>query len=175
MLELLLHCHYVVAVDDARLGFPEVTLPVVPGMEGCHWPLRRATGEGRTRVLELLLTGRPVKAADAVGWLIDHAASLEDALATAWSVASTGEGLPRRPLEEGVLADVPEAPADLPRAGSPGMEAARKAIVACARAAAGAPLAEALPIQARLAAEFLAGEACRKGAVGGEYSKTMKV
>ena len=42
-LELLMHCHYLVAVEDALLGMPEVTLPVVPGMEGCHWPFRKAT------------------------------------------------------------------------------------------------------------------------------------
>ena len=46
MLELMSHCHYLVAVDDAAMGFPEVTLPVVPGMEGCHWPFRRTDGEG---------------------------------------------------------------------------------------------------------------------------------
>src|SRR5262249_18586873 len=40
MLEMAVHCHYLVAVEDARLGWPEVTLPVVPGMEGCHWPYR---------------------------------------------------------------------------------------------------------------------------------------
>ena len=44
-LELMLHCHFVVAVDDASLGMPEVTLPVVPGMEGCHWPLRKVGSE----------------------------------------------------------------------------------------------------------------------------------
>ena len=42
MLELLMNCHPLVAVEDARLGWPEVSLPVVPGMEGCHWPFRRA-------------------------------------------------------------------------------------------------------------------------------------
>jgi hypothetical protein len=33
MLELMMHCHYLLAVEDAVLGMPEVTLPVVPGME----------------------------------------------------------------------------------------------------------------------------------------------
>ena len=80
MFELLLHCHYLVAHDGASLGFPEVRVPVVPGMEGCHWALRRAEKDDWPKVLEMLLTGRPVKAADAVGWLIDHAAPLEDAL-----------------------------------------------------------------------------------------------
>ena len=175
MAELLLHCHWVVAVDDARFGFPEVTLPVVPGMEGCHWPLRRTSGEGRTRVLEMLLTGRPVKAIDAVGWLVDHAAPLDDALRVAWSLASGGEGPPRRPLEEGPLGGGLEPPAGLPEADGPAVEAGRRAIMECVRAACGATLADALALQARLAAEFLAGEACRRGAVGAERARTMNV
>jgi enoyl-CoA hydratase/carnithine racemase len=175
MLELLLHCHYVVAVDDTRFGFPEVTLPVVPGMEGCHWPLRRAAKDDWPKVLRLLLSGSPVKAADAVGWLIDHSAPLEDALQMAWSVASGGPGLPRRPLEEGPLSELPGDVANLPEPHSPAMEVARAAIMDCVRAAGGVPLAEALGIQARMAAEFLAGPACRKGVVGAEYTKTMVV
>ncbi|HZD05978.1 MAG TPA: hypothetical protein VE173_13790, partial [Longimicrobiales bacterium] len=87
MLELLLHCHHVVAVEDARLGWPEVTLPVVPGMEGCHWPLRRAPREAWPRLLEMLLTGRPVAAREAVGWLIDAAGPLEEAVRMAWALA----------------------------------------------------------------------------------------
>jgi enoyl-CoA hydratase/carnithine racemase len=174
MLELLMHCHYVVAVDDARFGFPEVTLPVVPGMEGCHWALRKAPKDAWPKVLDMLLTGRPVKAGDAVGWLIDHAAPLEGALQTAWSLA-TGRGkLEPRPLEEGVLADIAD-PAGLPDADGPGMETARQAIMACARAASAVTSAEALEVQAKLAAEFLASPACLKGAVGAEYTKTMKV
>ncbi|HKQ58363.1 MAG TPA: enoyl-CoA hydratase/isomerase family protein, partial [Candidatus Eisenbacteria bacterium] len=86
MLELLMHCHHLVAVEDARLGWPEVTLPVVPGMEGCHWPFRRAPREHRPRLLRMLLTGETVRARDAVGWLVDHAASMEQALRTAWTL-----------------------------------------------------------------------------------------
>ena len=66
-------------------------------------------------------------------------------------------------------------PADLPEANSPGMEIAREAIMDCVRAAGGVSLAEALEIQARMAAEFLASATCGKGVVGAEYTKTMKV
>ena len=88
MLELLIHCHYLLAVESASLGMPEVTLPVVPGMEGCHWPFRKADREHWPRLLEMLLTGRPVRAADAVGWLVDDAGDLEHTLKTAWSLAN---------------------------------------------------------------------------------------
>jgi enoyl-CoA hydratase/carnithine racemase/3-hydroxyacyl-CoA dehydrogenase len=177
MLELLAHCRWTVAVEDARLGWPEVTLPVVPGMEGCHWPLRRAPGEeARRRILDMLLTGRPVKAADAVGWLIDWAGPIEEAVRMAWTLASGGDhDLTARPLEQGALTDLSSDVGALPPADGPGMEAARAAILACARSAGGASLADALDLQARQAAEFLAGPACRAGAVGAEYVKTTKV
>jgi len=176
MLELLVHCHWVVAVEDARLGWPEVTLPVVPGMEGCHWPLRRAPRDAWPRILQMLLTGRPVKATDAVGWLIDWAGPVEQAAAKAWSLATGAHhGLDARPMEAGALEDVPDDVAGLPEADSPGMDAARGAILECARLAGGAPLDEALEIQARLAADFLAGPVCRAGSVGAEWAKTTQV
>jgi enoyl-CoA hydratase / 3-hydroxyacyl-CoA dehydrogenase len=176
MLELLMHCHYVVAVEDAQLGWPEVTLPVVPGMEGCHWPLRRASRDDWPRLLKLLLTGRPVAATDAVGWLIDYAAPLGDALRTTWSLATGADhGLEQRPLEEGVLDGAPGDIGTLPEPDSVAMESARKAILDCARDACGAPLSEALEIQAKRAADFLAGATCRGGVIGAEYTKTMRV
>jgi enoyl-CoA hydratase/carnithine racemase len=134
MLELLLHCRYVVAVEGASLGFPEVSLPVVPGMEGCHWPLRKAESEHWPKVLHLLLSGRPVRAEGAVGWLIDYSGPMEDALKTAWQLASGGDhGIPERSIETGVLDGVPANVSDLPPADSEGSEIARRAIVACAR------------------------------------------
>ena len=69
-LELMLHCHYLVAVDDVQFGMPEVTLPVVPGMEGCHWSFRKRSKPGDwPKLLQMLMTGRPVRASEAVGWL----------------------------------------------------------------------------------------------------------
>ena len=176
MLELLMHCHYVVATEEAVFGWPEVTLPVLPGMEACHWPLRRAPRDAWPRVLELLLTGRSVAAPDAVGWLIDHAAPLESALGVAWSAArGDGHELKLRPLEEGPLEQIPAEISGLPEPDGPATAVARKAILDCAQDAAAAPIAEALEIQARRAAEFLAGAACRGGAVGAEYTKTTRV
>ena len=176
MLELVTHCHFVVAVDGAQLGMPEVTLPVVPGMEGCHWPLRKATEDQRPKLLQLLLSGRPVAAGDAVGWLIDHAGSIDDVLATAWTLASGGKtGIARRALDAGAMRDIPADVPGLAPAGSPATEAARKAILDTVRAACNASLAEAITIQARHSAEFMVTEACRRGVVGSEFTKTMKV
>src|SRR6185503_19752667 len=115
MLELMAHCHHLVAVEDASLGFPEVTLPVVPGMEGCHWPFRKAPRDSWPKLVTLLLSGAPVKAKNAVGWLVDAAAPLDVALGTAWALATGTDGGPkRRAIEKGALRDVPREAAGLP-------------------------------------------------------------
>ncbi len=175
MLELMTHCHYVVAVEDCRLGFPEVTLPVIPGMEGCHWPFRKTSADQWPVLLKLLLEGRPVKASDSVGWLVDVAAPMAGALkATASLLARDDAGVPRRELEEGPLSGVPtEVPGITP--GDDATEAARRAIVATVVAACGASLSDALGIQAGHSADFMTSKACRRGAVGQEAARTLKV
>jgi enoyl-CoA hydratase/carnithine racemase len=172
-LELLMHCHYLVAVEDSLLGMPEVTLPVLPGMEGCHWPFRKADPSHWPRLLQLLLTGTPVKAKDASGWLIDYSGPLPEALAAAWSLAS-GEAaaLTKRKLNEGVLKDIPTA-AGLPGSDNPATEAARKAIADTIRDSCGVPLSEALDLQARHCADFLTTLFCREGTIGAEFQRAM--
>jgi enoyl-CoA hydratase/carnithine racemase len=176
MLELLIHCHYLVAVDDAQLGWPEVTLPVVPGMEGCHWPFRKANSDHWPKLLRLLLTGRPARATDALGWLVDYAGPLDQAIQTAWKVASSSDhGLQQRTVEGGALKKIPTDVGDLPAADSPAMEAARAAIIECMQQACALPLSEALEVQAKRSADFLASATCREGQVGAEYTRTMSV
>jgi len=176
MLELLMHCHYLVAVDGARLGMPEVTLPVVPGMEGCHWPFRKAQTEDWGKVLGLLLRGRAVRASEAVGWLIDDAGSLEEALGMAWALAAGGEGsLPRREVEGGILEGVPTEVPGLPDTGGALGRAAKTAIVECVQGACGSTLSEALGRQARHSAAFMISSACKEGEIGAQYTKTMMV
>jgi enoyl-CoA hydratase/carnithine racemase len=165
-LELMLHCHYVVAVDGAALGFPEVTLPVVPGMEGCHWPMRRTDADGRKKVLNMLLSGAPVKAKDAVGWLIDSAGSMEETLQTAMKIVSGGDhGLKKRALEEGALDSVPE---DVPGLAA---DPAREAISKCVQDSCASPLDKALEIQSKHSADFMVSKYCTGGVIGGIYKK----
>lgn len=176
MYELLMHCHYVVAVDDARLGWPEVSLPVVPGMEGCHWPFRRTKAEHWPKLAHALLAGELVRARDGVGWLLDAAEPMEKALATVWGLASgTRNDIPRRGLETGPLAGLSTTVASVPAADDPLVEAGRAGIAACVAQSCAKPEAEALKLQARLAAEFLASKACRDGRVGAEYARVMAV
>lgn len=174
-LELLMHCHYLVAVEDARLGMPEVTLPVLPGMDGCHWPFRKTEPSQWPRLVQLLLTGEPVKAKDAVNWLVDYSGSMQDALATAWSLASgSATGVTKRKLNEGILKDVP-AEAGIPVSDNPATEAARKAIMDSIRESCGVPLPEALDLQARRCADFFTTSFCKHGTIGTEHQRTMMV
>ena len=174
MLELLMHCHHLVAVDDARLGWPEVTLPVVPGMEGCHWPFRRAPREAWPRLLRMLLTGETARAREAIGWLVDFAGPMDDALRAAWTLAIAGErAVRRRALEPGGLAGVTTDLAGIPEPESAGETEVRRAFIRCIEDACAATAEVALEVQARHAAEFLASPACRAGRVGAERTRTM--
>jgi enoyl-CoA hydratase/carnithine racemase len=176
MLELLMHCHYLVAVDGAELGMPEVTLPVVPGMEGCHWPFRRVAPEHWPRLLELLLDGHSVQAGETVGWLADFVGGLDEALQIAYTVASGGDHcFAMRSLEEHSLDGVAEALPDLAAVSGPGMDSGRKAILDTVRAATSATLGEALEIQARHSGGFMTCDACRKGVIGTAWKKTVLV
>lgn len=175
MLELMLHCHVIVATDGTQLGFPEVTLPVVPGMEACHWPFRKTKADGWTRLMALLLSGKPVRAEQAVGWLTDASGSIDDVLSAAWAIATGTSTVKRRPFDEGRLTGVPNTAPNLPPIEGPALEAARQAIVDCVQASCGAPLAEAIGMQAGHSGAFMTSGACRKGRVGTEFAKTMVV
>jgi len=175
MLELMMHCHFLVSVDGAQLGMPEVTLPVVPGMEGCHWPFRKARPSDHPKILELLLGGRSVAAKDSVGWLVDYAGPMEKALKTAWQVASGAkhELKLRRVLKEAVK--VPKTVRGIPPTDHPMLEAARQAIMDSIQASCRVPLAKALEIQAKHSAGFMVTKECRKGAVGESARKVLEV
>ncbi|MEW5994000.1 MAG: hypothetical protein AB1744_06350 [Candidatus Zixiibacteriota bacterium] len=175
-LELLMHCHYLVATEGAALGMPEVTLPVVPGMEGCHWPFRKTRSEDWPKLLHLLLGGKPVNAEEAVGWLIDFAGSTEESLRMAWKTATEGERGPiqRRRVVEEALKGIPSE-ISLPDTGNPAVGTARKAIMDCIQASCGSSLSEALTVQAKHSANFMSSRFCREGVIGAESAKVMNV
>ena len=174
-LELLMHCHYLVAVEDTVLGMPEVTLPVVPGMEGCHWPFRKADRAQWPKLVRMLLTGAPVKAKDAVDWLIDYSGPMQESLAMVWSLASGGaSGVPMRELDEGILQGIP-VDVGVSVSDSPATEAAKTAIMHSIKDSCGVALSEALGVQAKHSAGFTVTSLCREGSIGAEYLKTMMV
>jgi enoyl-CoA hydratase/carnithine racemase len=175
-LELMAHCHYLVATAEVSLGFPEVTLPVVPGMEGCHWPFRKAAPSDWPKIASLLVTGKPVDAGGAVGWLVDFAGPVEEALKVAYRLASGGGGIERRAvcetkLEKIASLAVPELDQQAPQS----VVAARRAIWDAVLKSCGCTLGEALTVQSKVSAAFMASPICNKGKVGAEVGKALKV
>ena len=64
-LELVLACDFAYAVNAARFALTETTLGLIPGAGGTQ-TLPRAVGEHRAK--EIVLTGRPFGAAQAMAW-----------------------------------------------------------------------------------------------------------
>jgi hypothetical protein len=105
--------------------------------------------------------------------LIDYAGSTEEALKTTWKIATEGDsGVRGRTLESGALKGIPRE-TDLPAAGDPATDAARKAILDCVQASCGTSLADALAVQTKHSAGFMTTEHCRRGRVGEERARTM--
>src|SRR6201995_4954321 len=61
--EMTLLSDFAYAADNARFGLPEVTLGIMPGLGGTQ-PLTRQAGE--RRALEILVSGRPLTAQEAL-------------------------------------------------------------------------------------------------------------
>lgn len=173
-LELLSHCHYLVADENAKLGFPEVTLPVIPGMEGCHWPFRKTDSTHWPNLLNMLLNGQFVNAGEGQNWLVDFAGSQADILKTAWDLVTDKlPSIPQREFStESIEIDMSNF--NIPTTNHAN-EIARKAIIETIQHACSVPWSEALDIQARHSAEFMVSEACKRGSIGREFIKVMKV
>lgn len=175
-LELMVHCHYLVAEENASLGMPEVTLPVIPGMEGCHWPLRKMNSANYKDFLHFILSGKSIKAKDSVGWLTDYAGNMEDSIKMAWKLASgANHGFKKRELNEKSISDIPTEISGLANTEDETISEARKAIMSCIQNSCKATLADAISIQAKHSGDFMTTKLCKKGVVGSAYMKTWKV
>lgn len=88
-LELVLMSDIVIAADNARFGFPEITLGVLPQMGGAALLAGRV---GRAKAMDILLTGRHVGAQEAlacglVSRVVDGADLLNEVGETAERIA----------------------------------------------------------------------------------------
>ncbi len=76
-LEIALAAHYRVALTDAKLGLPEVQLGLIPGAGGT---VRAPRLIGAKAALDLMLSGRPINAKDALAiGLVDRVGEGQDA------------------------------------------------------------------------------------------------
>lgn len=71
-LELASSCHARVAAARTRLGQPETTVGVLPGLGGCHLIHRAARSDAAARINELLLTGHSFPAEEGATWGFVH-------------------------------------------------------------------------------------------------------
>ena len=91
-LEMALACDFAYASENAKLGFPEVTLGIIPGFGGTQ-KLGRLLG--RSRANELIFTGKVITAAEAREWGIVNAVFpaaelIGKAMETARKIAGNG-------------------------------------------------------------------------------------
>ena len=99
--EVAMACTCRVAARTAKLGFPEITLGIIPGYGGTQ-RLPRLVGRGRA--LEMLLTGAPVTAEEAwriglVNRVVEAAALPAEAAALAAALAAQAPEAVRRILD----------------------------------------------------------------------------
>jgi 3-hydroxyacyl-CoA dehydrogenase/enoyl-CoA hydratase/3-hydroxybutyryl-CoA epimerase len=109
-LELALACRYRIAADDPRvsLGFPEVQLGIHPGFGGT---VRGPALVGVRAGLDLMLTGRPLRAAQALSvGLVDRLAPLAELKAAAARLATDAPPLHRPAFIDRLLALAPARP-----------------------------------------------------------------
>jgi enoyl-CoA hydratase/carnithine racemase len=87
--ELAMMCDFIIAADNAKLGQPEITLGLMPGAGGTQRLTRFA---GKSKAMDLILTGRMMEAAEAeraglVARVVPAGRLLEEALAAAKKIA----------------------------------------------------------------------------------------
>ena len=113
-LELALACDIRMATEEAKLGFPETNLGLMPGAGGTQ-RLPRIVGIGRAK--ELIFTGRVITAAEAfnlgiVEYVVHSAMLMKEALKLAGTLAdksAVAMRVSKRAIMEGV--EMPLAPA----------------------------------------------------------------
>ena len=88
--ELAMMCDFILAADTAKFGQPEIKLGVMPGAGGTQ---RLTRFVGKSKAMEMILTGRMMDAAEAersglVSRVVPAASLIEEALKVAGAIAA---------------------------------------------------------------------------------------
>lgn len=84
-LELALSCHFRIASDNAKLGFPEVSLGVIPGYGGTQ---RLAQLVGKGRAMEMIMTAKMITTQEAFSFgLVNQVVAQEELLTICQKIA----------------------------------------------------------------------------------------
>lgn len=89
-LELAMMCDLIIASETAKFGMPEITLAIMPGAGGTQ---RLVRAVGKSKAMDLILTGRMMDAVEAersglVARLVSSEKLMEEALAAAAKITS---------------------------------------------------------------------------------------
>ena len=175
MLELFMHCHFLIASSQVKLAMPEVNLPVIPGMEGCHWALRKSDSNLRFHYIQMLLTGAQVSASKSIGYLVDYSGSFEECLQIVAGIIRDGEAkFPRRKLIESALVGLESELETFSWSENEILGSAQRKIAECMLESCSVSLEKALKVQARKSAEFMSDKLFRSGKIGKEFDKYFK-
>ncbi len=87
--EVAMMCDLIIAGEGARFGQPEISIGVIPGAGGTQ---RLTRAVGKTKAMELILTGRPFKAPEAlemglINKIVPNDQTLTEAKAMAKNIA----------------------------------------------------------------------------------------
>ncbi len=88
--ELAMMCDFIIAADNAKFGQPEINLGTIPGAGGTQ---RLPRFVGKSKAMEMVLTGRMMDAAEAersglVSRIVSVADLIDDAVKTAETIAA---------------------------------------------------------------------------------------
>ena len=164
-LEVAIRCHSMVALENATLQFPEISLGILPGIGGCAVPYRRWP-QGAALFHEMICLAKPLKAKDAaeIGMVTRLAKDYPDLIRTAIEEVKRLQGnIPR--IAEGKI-EIPDLSVpDEPRAG--GLKLSPEAVSIAAKtiqqAAGSESLTQALEIGYRGFGEIACTDAAKEG------------
>ena len=164
-LEVAIRCHSIVAMQNAVLQFPEITLGILPGIGGCVVPYRKWP-QGAALFHDMICFGKPLRASEAA------------AIGMVAKLADNQQDLIRAAIEEvrrlqGTVTGIPAGKIDIPEPSIPDQPMAGKQLLSkeavvitartIAKGAATEDLGEALEIGYRGFGEIACSEAAQEG------------